>query len=278
MPDALFWKKYNTAAQTNNSWLVVGLDPVPEKLPDNLRGSPDGVLKFSREIIAATKDLVCAYKPNLAFFLALGNDGVNILEEVVRYIPEEIPVLLDAKFGDVPHTAERYANFTSKIVGADAVTLNPYIGSDSFFPFVEAGLGIFAICMTSNKGFSDIQTLDCENCDDLYKCIADKVSLWGDKWGVRIGLVVGATHPSNYLSARRRAPRAPFLVPGIGAQGGYLETCVKYGRTKDAFPPLISSSRSILYASSGSDFADAARKAAIELRDNIRRTITDVSQ
>ncbi len=278
MADALFWKKYNTAAQTNNSWLVIGLDPVPEKLPANLSSSPNGVQKFSREIIAATKDLVCAYKPNLAFFLALGNDGVNILEEVVRYIPEEIPVLLDAKFGDVPHTAERYADFTSKIVGADAVTLNPYIGSDSFLPFVEAGLGIFAICMTSNKGFSDIQTLDCENCDDLYKCIAEKVSLWGDKWGVRIGLIAGATHPDNYLNVRRRAPRAPFLVPGIGAQGGYLETCVKYGRTKDAFPPLISSSRSILYASSGADFADAARKAATELRDNIRKTITEVSQ
>ncbi|RKZ33478.1 orotidine-5'-phosphate decarboxylase [bacterium] len=271
MPDAQFWKKYVSAANTNDSWLCVGLDPILEYLPESIPKNANGVVAFFADIIDATKELVCAYKPNVAFFLALGNDGLKALVEVVKRIPDNIPVILDAKFGDVPHTAEHYARFAVDIIGADAVTVNPYMGYDSIFPFVQKDLGVFVLCATSNAGYEDLEGRKFRDSDRLFEIVAETVVSWSERWGTRLGLVVGATHPEIFIEVRRNAPKAPLLIPGIGAQGGALEPAVKYGPTTDGMPPIIVSCRSIIYASKGGDFAQAAKNAAKDIRDRINQ-------
>ncbi len=266
--DKNFWDKLQKCHEKNSSSLVVGLDPNPALLPDETGKSPEKIFDFLMQIIDATKDLVCGYKPNLAFYLSLGSEGLKILEKLRENIPENIPIILDGKFGDVGHTSEKYAEFASEIVRADAITLNPYMGKDVAAPFIERGTGVFLLCATSNPSYSDVEAILVGQIP-FYEKIAQISVVWSNYFDTRFGLVVGATHPSVFENIRISAPETPFLIPGIGAQGGNLEGASKFGTTNDGIPPIIVSARGILYASHGKDFAQAARNAAIELRNKI---------
>jgi orotidine-5'-phosphate decarboxylase len=258
-----FLTKLTGATRHNRSCLCIGLDPEPEKLPAGV-----GVLEFCRAIIGATYDLVCAYKPNSAFFEALGAEGFSVLKSVIEAVPKNIPVILDAKRGDIGNTARAYARAAFDELGADAITVNPYMGYDSIEPFIAyKNKGVFVLCRTSNPGAADFQSLECGG-QPLYRIVADRVATW-NKHG-NLGLVVGATQPDELRAIREAHPTLPLLIPGVGAQGGSLELAVKYGHTGDGLA-VINVSRQVIYASSGADFAAAARAAALSLRDEINR-------
>jgi len=266
-----FTGKLGASQQTNNSWLCVGLDPVMERLPESVLASGDPLLTFGRTIVEATADLVCAYKPNLAFWLAEGPAGLSALQTLIAAIPGHLPVILDAKFNDVGHTAAAYARAAFETLGADACTISPYLGLDSPRPFLERGdRGIFLLARTSNPSAPDLQ--DCIVGDHpLYEEVARLASRWDVEYPGTCGLVVGATYPEELARLREIAPTLPFLIPGVGAQGGNLEAAVIHGPTSDGLGPVINSSRGIIYASSGPDFSSAARAAALTLRDQINR-------
>lgn len=268
-----FIDKLLSASRRNKSLLCVGLDTEPSLIPNYF-----SVLEFNRQIIDATKDLVCAYKPNLGFYEAQGIEGMEILQETVHYIPDDIPVIADAKRGDIGNTAKGYAKAIFEIFGFDAVTVSPYLGLDSLEPFTAyADKGVFVLCRTSNPGAVDFQSLECETENGkrpLYEIIARKVSELNINSNV--GLVVGATYPEELRSVRALQPEMPFLIPGIGAQGGDLEKTVRYGTDRHGEKAVINSSRQILYASRGNDFAEAARRVAGETRDNINRYLQRV--
>jgi orotidine-5'-phosphate decarboxylase len=256
-----FLTKINGARRHNQSYLCVGLDPEAGKLPAGV-----GVEEFCKAIIKATYDLVCAYKPNIAFFEALGAEGWGTLKRVLETVPKNIPIILDAKRGDIGNTAKAYARAAFDELGADAVTVNPYMGFDSLEPFIEyQHKGVFVLCRTSNPGAADFQSLDCGG-KPLYQVVADKVESW-NKYG-NLGLVVGATQPDELKAIRDAHSRLPLLIPGVGAQGGSLELSVKYGNTGDGLG-IINVSRQVIYASNGPDFAAAARSSALKLRDEI---------
>ena len=261
-----FIDKLRSAQSRNNSWVCVGLDTDPDKLPLPLRGHADGVVTFNRAIIQATLDMVCAYKPNLAFYLMRGSKGIEELQATVAAIPRDIPVVLDAKFGDIDSTARGYARFAFDIIGADAVTANPYLGADALAPFLEyADRAIFLLAHTSNPTARDFQDKKIET-EPLFIHVAR----YTKKLSGQIGLVVGATFPEQLRDARAANSSAVFLIPGIGAQGGSVADAVAFGRNDAGVGPLINASRSILYASSGDNFADAARTATMKMRDEIR--------
>jgi len=254
-----------------DSLVCVGLDPEPAKFPAHLRARPDAVFEFSRAIIDATADLVCCFKPQIAHFAALGAE--DALRRCIAHIHERhpgVPVILDAKRGDIGSTAERYAIEAFDRYGADAVTLNPYLGRDSVQPFLDrADKGVVLLCRTSNKGAEDFQDLDCGG-RPLYQRVAETVARdWNGNGNCL--LVVGATWPRQLAEIRALVGDLPLLVPGVGAQGGDVEAVVGSGRTADGGGLVISSSRAILYAGGGEDFAEAARAAAQELRDSINR-------
>ena len=261
-----FLEKLTNITRRNNSLLCVGLDPDPELMPEGI-----AVPEFNKAIIEATQDLVCAYKLNLAFYEVLGSQGFDILKGTVDYIPSEIPVIGDAKRGDIGNTAKAYARALFTRLGFDAATVNPYLGYDSLEPFIEyRDKGIFILCRTSNPGSVDFQALGCQLAGQsrpLFELVAVKAAEW-NKYG-NIGLVVGATHPEELRLIRKSHPDMPLLIPGIGAQGGDLASAVCYGVDAKGERAIIASSRQILYASPGKDFAQAARKAASELRDQI---------
>lgn len=263
-----FIEKLTQATNTNNSLLCVGLDVDPERMLDNT-----GVFEFNKAIIDATSDLVCAYKPNIAFYEALGNEGLDALKRTVDYIPDNIPVIADAKRNDIGNTARAYAQAIFTHFKFDASTINPYLGFDSIEPFIEyRDKGIFILCRTSNTGAIDFQSLRCEYENGhypLYEIVAIKASEW-NKYG-NIGLVVGATYPEELKLIRQSHPDMPLLIPGIGAQGGDLALTVRYGVDAEGKKAIINSSRQIIYASRGNDFAEAARQAASALRDEINR-------
>lgn len=260
-----FLTKINGARRHNQSCLCVGLDPELEKLPAGI-----GVYEFCKGIIGATYDLVCAYKPNIAFFEALGAEGWTVLKTVIENVPKNIPVILDVKRGDIGNTAKAYARSAFDELGADAVTVNPYMGFDSLEPFIEyRDKGVFVLCRTSNPGAADFQSLDFGG-KLLYQLVADKVETW-NKYK-NLGLVVGATQPYELKVIREAHPTLPLLIPGVGTQGGSLELSVKYGNTGDGLG-IINVSRHVIYASSGPDFATAARAAALKLRDQINTFI-----
>ncbi len=254
------------AAQTHaNSWVCVGLDTDLERIPAALRGRTDATLAFNRTIIEATQDIVCAYKPNLAFYLANGSAGIDALAQTVAAIPRDIPVVLDAKFGDIDSSARGYARFAFGVVGADAVTTSPYLGADALNPFLEyTDHAIFLLAHTSNPGAGDLQELNVE-AEPLY----ERVARWAAGLPGEVGLVVGATFPEQLHAVRQANPAATFLIPGVGTQGGSLAEAVQFGVTVQETGPLINASRTILYASAGDDFAAAARAAAVKLRDEI---------
>jgi orotidine-5'-phosphate decarboxylase len=253
-----------------DSLLCVGLDPDSARLPPSLAGA-DAIFTFCREIVDATADLVCAFKPQIAYFAAAGAEAQ--LERLIAHIRARhpaVPVILDAKRGDIGATAEQYAREAFTRYDADAVTLSPFMGRDSIEPFLaHAGRGAFLLCRTSNAGGSDLQLLDVGG-QPLYLHLA---LLAAREWNAagQLGLVVGATFPAELARVRAAVGAMPLLVPGIGAQGGDVAATVAAGQTPDGSGLVINSSRAILYAGSGADFAQRARAAAVATRDDINR-------
>lgn len=265
-----FIEKLAKTSKKNNSLLCVGLDPDPALMPEKI-----DVLKFNKAIIDATTDLVCAYKPNIAFYEAMGSEAMNALKKTRDYITEDIPVIIDAKRGDIGNTAKAYARSLFDYFNFDAMTASPYLGYDSLEPFIEyKERGIFILCRTSNKGALDFQSLYVGEEDGgkmLFEVVAEKVGEW-NQYG-NLGLVVGATYLEELKLIRERYPEMLLLIPGVGAQGGELEPVVKYGVDRGRSKTVINSSRQILYASRGRDFAVAAEKAARELRNRINKNL-----
>jgi orotidine-5'-phosphate decarboxylase len=256
-----FIDKLLNASRKNESWLCIGLDPDPELMPQA------DVLQFNKAIIEATSDLVCAYKPNLAFYEALGTTGLAILEKTVEHISSDIPVIGDAKRADIGNTARAYARALFSVLGFDAATVNPYLGFDSIEPFISyRDKGVFILCRTSNKGAADFQDLHTDGLP-LYETVAKKAKEWN--LYANVGLVVGATYPEELKRVRSICPEMPLLIPGIGAQGGDLASAVGYGVDAQGEKAIINMSRQILYASKGKDFAQAARDTAEKIRNEI---------
>ncbi|MYM35654.1 orotidine-5'-phosphate decarboxylase [Duganella sp. FT94W] len=268
-----FINKLSAAWTANDSLLCVGLDPDMAKLPAQFHGDPQGIYHFCREIIDATADLACAFKPQIAYFAALSAEGQ--LQQICDYARAHyphIPLILDAKRGDIGATARQYAREAYDRYGADAVTVNPYMGFDSVAPYMEwRERGVIILCRTSNAGGSDLQFLDVGG-QPLYQHVARLVS---EKWNAngQCALVVGATFPEELAQVRAIVGDMPLLVPGIGAQGGDIAATVTSGRTADGAGMMINSSRAILYAAqrTGEDFAAAARRVAEETRDAINQ-------
>ena len=257
-----FTNKLLAASRQNNSLLCIGLDPDPALMPQI------SLLDFNKAIIDATADLVCAYKPNLAFYEAMGSNGFELLKKTIEHIPDHIPVIGDGKRGDIGNTAKAYAKAIFVTLGFDASTVNAYLGFDSIEPFIGyKDKGVFILCRTSNPGAADFQSLVDTRNIPLYQAVARKAREW-DVHG-NIGLVVGATYPEELKLIRQLCPEMPLLIPGIGAQGGDLAAAVKNGVDSSGKKAIIAASRQVLYASREQDFAQAARRSAQELRDTI---------
>jgi orotidine-5'-phosphate decarboxylase len=261
-----FLEKLAAACHHNHSLLCIGLDPDSALMPEGV-----GIFEFNQAIIDATAAYVCAYKPNIAFYEAAGISGLEALKKTREYIPPEIPVIIDAKRGDIGNTARAYATALFHYYNFDALTASPYLGYDSLEPFLRyRDRGIFVLCRTSNPGAADLQSLHVRVGDGfapLFEVIAAKANEW-NRYG-NLGLVVGATYPEELKQIRQRYPDMPLLIPGVGAQGGALETAVRFGVDTGRQRTIINSSRQVLYASRGSDFARAAGLAAAGLRDKI---------
>ena len=264
-----FTQQLERAWRDNDSLVCVGLDPEIERFPPRIRAEASPIFQFNRAVIDATADLVCAYKPQFAHYAAY--EAEDQLERTIEYIHRVhpgIPVILDAKRGDIGHTAERYAIEAFERYGADAVTVNPYLGGDSLEPFLRhTERGVLILCRTSNPGAGDLQDLRVEG-RPLYQVVAE---LAARRWNVHGNclLVVGATYPRELAAVRALVGDMPLLVPGVGAQGGDVEQVVASGCTRSGTGLIVSSSRTILYASGGEDFAQAARAATASLRDQI---------
>ena len=258
-----FYEWLTETARRNESLLCVGLDPRPERLaPD------DDLFSFNQRIIDATRDLVCAYKPNFAFYESAGPAGLEALRRTVAYIhgTTTVPVILDAKRGDIGSTAAAYARAAFEVWGADALTVNPYLGADSVAPFTAyADKGVFLLCHTSNPGATNLQMLPCPS-RPLYQAVAERAATWGT------ALVVGATYPQALARVRALAPEAWILLPGVGPQGGDLEAALAAGLRPDRLGIVVNASRGIIYA-------DDPRQAALALRGRMQaaRSQTDLT-
>jgi len=263
-----FFDKLDAAVSRNRSLVCIGLDTDPSRMPAGIT-----VSDFNREIIDATTDLVCAYKPNLAFYEALGEAGMEALRQTLEHIPADVPTIADGKRNDIGNTAAAYASAIFTNLGFDAMTVDPYLGSDSVAAYAAyQDKGVFVLCRTSNPGAADFQDLACRYGNEtlpLYQVVARKVEEWNTAGN--LGLVVGATYPEELGIIRANHPGMTFLVPGIGAQGGDIAGTVANGADARGRGMVINSSRQILYASTGKDFAEAARRAAEQLRDDINR-------
>jgi len=263
----LCWERIAEISLKNKSRLCVGLDVDPEKLPEPVKKKPDPIYAFNCAVIEATLDLVCCYKPNMAFYEAQGFPGLQALERTISYINGRVPVILDAKRGDIGNTAKQYAYAVFEWLRADAVTVNPYMGYDSVAPFMEYNeKGIFVLCLTSNQGSSDFQLAPEES--PLYESVAVKVRDW-DRGKGCLGLVVGATHPERIARIRSLAGDLPFLLPGVGAQGGSLESVAAAEVPGDKLGVVVNASRSVIYAGKGKNFTLGVREAAQQLRTRI---------
>jgi len=269
-----FIEQLTRAWERSDSLACVGLDPEIERFPRHIAAEPSPIFQFNRAIIDATADLVCAYKPQFAHYAAY--EAEDQLERTIEYIHKThpgVPVILDAKRGDVGNTAERYAIEAFERYGADAVTVNPYLGGDALEPFLRhADKGVVILCRTSNPGARDLQ--DCViGARKLYQVVAE---LAAERWNSRGNclLVVGATYPGDLAEVRALVGDMPLLVPGVGAQRGDVAQVVQNGQTAQGTGLIISSSRGILYASSGEDFAGAARAATQQLRGEINSSRT----
>ncbi len=263
-----FFSDLDQRVESAGSLLCVGLDPDASRLPKGV-----GILEFNSAVIEATQEYVCAYKLNFAFYEAAGAAGWEALKKTLEYIPPDIPVIADAKRADIGNTSRAYARAIFGELGFDAVTVNPYLGFDAVEPFLDyRERGVYILCRTSNPGAGDFQSLTVktgERAAPLYEVVADKASQWNRHGNV--GLVVGATNIDDLRLIRRRRPELPFLVPGVGAQGGDLELAVLYGRNFQKSGLVINASRQVIFASSGEDYAEAAGLAARALQDEINR-------
>ncbi len=269
-----FLDKLLAVSRQQDSLLCVGLDPEQERLPSRLQNMPAAraVTYFCQAIIEATAPYVCAFKPNLAFFEVLGPEGMYVFQKVLQAVPEHIPIIVDAKRGDLGNTARNYAATVFDIYACDAVTVNPYLGYDSVAPFLAyEEKAVFFLCRTSNPSAHDFQDLlVCEekgHVRPLYEEIAKRVQLW-NRIG-NCGLVVGATYPQELNTIRAMCPDMPILIPGVGAQGGNLEASVLAGVDVSGEKAIISVSRAILYAGDGDDYTVSAAIEARKLRNRI---------
>ncbi len=269
-----FLDKLLAVSRQQDSLLCVGLDPEQERLPSRLHNMPAAraVTYFCQAIIEATAPYVCAFKPNLAFFEVLGPEGMYVFQKVLQAVPGHIPIIVDAKRGDLGNTARNYAATVFDIYACDAVTVNPYLGYDSVAPFLAyEEKAVFFLCRTSNPSAHDFQDLlVCEekgHVRPLYEEIAKRVQLW-NRIG-NCGLVVGATYPQELNTIRAMCPDMPILIPGVGAQGGNLEASVLAGVDVSGEKAIISVSRAILYAGDGDDYTVSAAIEARKLRNRI---------
>ena len=268
-----FVQKLENIIKKNNTLLCVGLDPDSNKIPKNLMSLKDPLFEFNKAIIDATHNLVCAYKPQIAGYSALGIQGLKSLLKTVSYLKKyhpDIPIILDAKRADIGKTSEKYAEEAFDIIGADAVTLNPYFGLDALEPFLRRKeKGIIILCRTSNPSASDFQDLKV-NGEPLYLVVAKKIVEWNKKYHNCL-MVVGATWPKQLKEVRKIAPEMFLLVPGIGSQGGDLQGTLQNGLTKNRSGLIIHTSSAIIYASSEKNFAQKAKDAAMTFKDQINK-------
>jgi orotidine-5'-phosphate decarboxylase len=262
-----FTDKIRRAREYSNSLICIGLDTDPRKVPESLQGDANPVLAFNRAIIDATKDIACAYKLNLAYYEAYGEAGIPAVHGTLESIPDEIITIGDVKRGDIGATSDQYAYAYQEYFKFDSITINPLMGTDAVEPFLrKEDRYVFFLGLTSNPGARDFEYLELKNGKRLYEEITDKVSEWNQEKG-NCGLVVGATKPAELKALRQRAPELPFLVPGVGTQGGSLSEVIEANGRGDI---LINVSRAIANASSNGDFAEAARAAALKLVEEMR--------
>ena len=268
-----FMTALRAAWQQRDSLLCVGLDPDPAKFPAHLQGRPDAILAFCTQIVDATADLVCCFKPQIAYFAAhRAEDQLEALIEHIHAAHPDTPVILDAKRGDIGSTAEQYAIEAFERFKADAITVNPYMGRDSVDPYLAwPDKGVILLCRTSNPGGSDLQFLEVDTPHGRMKLYEHVARTVADDWNAsgNCALVVGATFPAEIARVRQLVGDMPLLVPGIGAQGGDIAATLAAGRTANGTGLMINSSRAVLYAGKGEDFAAAARRVAQETRDAV---------
>ena len=263
----IFLDKLRAIQRSNNTLLCIGLDTDTAKLPSFLKKHATPQYEFNKQIIAATKDLVCAFKINSAFYEAEGELGWSAMRETLRSVPSSAISIADAKRGDIGNSSERYARIFLEELKFDAITVNPYMGKDAVAPFLQsAAQCAFILALTSNAGAKDFQRLKVGK-KFLYQKVIETAMKWNGK--KNIGFVAGATNPKELRSIRKHAPTVPLLIPGVGAQGGSVKAAVQYGCDKNGEMAIINVSRSILYASGGEDFAESARREATKIRDEI---------
>jgi orotidine-5'-phosphate decarboxylase len=255
-----FNERLNMLISNKSSLLCIGLDPVVEKIPSHLKYEKNPLMLFNREIVEATCDMAVAYKANLAFYESEGQNGLEALYDLKSMISNDVLLILDGKRGDVPHTADKYAHAYFQQQGADAVTLFPYMGEDSIRPFVKKPeKGAFILALTSNEGVQDFQYLQV-GVDPFYLLVGKKVNSWNTN--NNCGLVVGAKDIEGLKILRNALPDLPFLVPGVGAQGGDLKEVVKFGRNKAGTGLLVNVGRDIIYADNGKNFSQKIKEKA----------------
>jgi orotidine-5'-phosphate decarboxylase len=256
------------------SYLCVGLDTDLKKIPPHLKNYNDPVFEFNKQIIDATRDLCIAYKPNIAFYEALGSKGWQTLEKTIEYIGEEHFTIADAKRGDIGNTSAKYAEAFFKTMNFDAITVAPYMGEDSVTPFLKfENKWVILLALTSNTGSNDFQLMN-ENGEKLFERVIKKAQRWGNENNLMF--VVGGTHPEQFADIRKLAPEYFFLVPGVGAQGGDLKTISQNGMNNDC-GLIVNSSRDIIYASAGEDFAEAARNKALAVQKEMEILLSTIT-
>lgn len=268
-----FDERLRAAEERAGSLVCIGLDPDPRRFPASLEAGRDpaaAIVAFNRAIVEATSDLVSAYKPNFAFYLPYGAAGVEALLRTRELIPSHIPVILDCKVTDLGDTAKAYARAFFAEWDFDAITVSPYMGEDALAPyFAYEGKGVLVLCKTSNLGSGDLQDLTMEGGRSLYEIVAERSAEWATRYPATVGLVVGATFPEQLAGVRQQCPLQPILLPGVGSQAGDVDGAVRAGVDARGGNLMVSSSRSIIYAGDGPDFASKAREAAMALRDQV---------
>jgi len=267
-----FIEKLQASQERRQSWLCVGLDPSLDQAPVGV-----DLATFGKEIVEATAEFACAFKPNLMFYLAYGTEGFEALQKTIAHVPDDIPVILDAKFGDISFTAGYYARAAFDVLGADAVTVSPYVGMDAVTPLLaHENRMVFVLVRSSNTTGNDFQLWPNDKAP-LFRFVTAQVNTLAHKHPDQLGIIVGATQPRDLAQIRSWAPGLPFLIPGLGVQQGDLTTAVEHGMTRTGVGPLIGVARAIIYASQGADFTDAAHDAAAAWVTRIREVRARVS-